>query len=82
MRTFGAGAVLDGRGHLRFSTGAGRNPPVTLTAVGTGTCRRGFLAGAQKVFDEELLELHEAEALAAKVGVGVEVLVSGFVGAQ
>ena len=34
-------------------------------------------AGAEQVLDEELLQLHEAEALAAEVGVGVEVLVGG-----
>src|SRR6478735_856393 len=39
-------------------------------------------AGAEQVLDEELLQLHETEALAAEVGVGVEVLIGGAVRAE
>ena len=39
-------------------------------------------AGAEQMLERELVEANEAEALAAEVGVGVEVLVSAAIGEQ
>ena len=40
------------------------------------------LAGTEQVLEGELLQVHESEALAAEVGVGVEILVGTAVGQQ
>ena len=47
-----------------------------------GRCGMASAAGAEQVLGRELLEADEAEALAAEVRVGVEVLVGGAVGEE
>ena len=46
------------------------------------TCRPSRSASAEQVLGRELLQAHEAEALAAEVRAGVEVLVRAAVGEQ